>query len=935
MSSESKVGSNIDGESKVGRDYIERFTDTKTFKEYLLHKKIDHIDKHGMEKTFVANCLMYGVTYFLYVFTTLYDDDRIQPLKDELIEIVEEETLEKMYRYFKTYIVEYYVRDTQFGNSNAIYDIVRHCQINKSTGILEYLYQQCSTSVETDTLLSKLYDGISPEILTQFEICDMYSFLCTWKRFRNYLTSHRQWCMKTLQQNERSILHRIFHIAYTRKTFSEIHLHLRTLTDTLFTKATIPYLTWINTIVRQNKFRRHDKWILGLRTQEPVASMREHVLMNVFICLQTHQSESPEYSISEFVDAHQGDVTVSSSPSDTYLLYLQCRAFDIIVHPLFKKLEYVTEQHAEIDTIIEMATIEYTTNENASLLTISSSMTEMFRNKLSYLAKSLDLTHILIPSVLDIIHRHGYKVLQWFDKVLDSIFFRTNHYTFLTTIQNILFVFNYSKQKFKYKYRVSNVTQTNVISLCVRILANSTFPMHYKNNILEYLQSHRCMEAMTSKQAGDIWTYYSTLDKVNGYPDEIKQQQNTMILLMKQYVLVANPMNHGRLFDVQDPSSLVFAIIHNLTVRMESYRDNYEYARQTYYSDRVLSMREIISQEKYSKLIKTDITKTLELLKVLNTSCRFYTFRETLLEKLNNEKLCEILLYIIRYATTRYHRTCPIMCKAVQLILYLVTFTNFAKAFVKVCNSTDPQEFKMLQNVIEEAELNRHVVGGEVQESIRKILLTLKHYHGTLIDYDNIEIPVDLLDPLMHTLIETPCVIPETNTIMEKSVIVRYLKKKEQNPFTRSKLTLKELDEYNETELAKKLRYQFETKLKDFCTVSNMKSEMKTAEPEKELEEKSESEVGKIESKTTQIHEETKTESKTAKMPTDEEKNTKPEAIEEAKFISDTREEKNENLDINNASDVSTAVSEYDTDSSTNLSDSDATEPQPKRCDSE
>ena len=918
------------------------FTDTETFTVYLLHNTMEHIEKNGVEKIFVDNCSTFGVTYFLYVFTTLYNDNEVvQSLKEELVRIVDEERLDTFYRYFKTYTVEYYVRDTQFGHSNAIYDIVRHCQINKSIGILEYLYQQCSTSAETDTLLRKLYEGISPENLTQFEMCDLYSLMCTWKRFRNYLTSHTRWCMKTLQQNERSILHRVFHITYTRKTFSDIHSHLGTLTDILFKHATIPYLTWMKTILRQNKFRRHDKWIIGLRTQEPVTSMREHVLMNVFACLQNHRSISPEYSISEFVDAYQGEIPVQDSPTDTYLLFLQCQAFNIIVHPLFKKLDYVAEQHAEINTIIEMATMEYTTNENASLATISASLTEMFRNKLSYLATSLDLTHILIPSVLDIIHKHGYDVLQWFNEGVESIFFRTNHHTFLTNVQNILFAFNYSTKKLKYNYPVPDGIKKTVTSLCIRILAKSAFPVHYKSNILEYLQLHKCMKVMTSKQAGDLWTYYSNLDRVGGYSDEITQQQNAVIALMRQYVLFANPMKKERLFDVKDPSGLVFAIVHNITVRMESYRDNYEYARQTYYSDRVLSMREIMSQEKYSKRIQTDITKTLELLKILNTSCRFYRFRETLLEKLNTEKLCEILLYIVRYSTTRYHRTCPIMCKAVQLILYLVTFTTFAKTFVKVCNTTEPQEFKMLQNVIREADMKRHIVGDEVGQSIHKILLTLQHYKGVLIDYDNIDIPFELLDPLMHTLIETPYVIPETNTIMEKSVIVRYLKTKEQNPFTRSKLTLHDLDEYNETESAKKLRYQFETRLQDFYAEHtkevqpqtedteqlDAENETKSAEMEPDIESKTaQGPETKIETKSTDG--ETKSESKTPEVPETKSESKTPEVLETKEATLETENEKSQG----NNTDVSTEVSEDDSESSTDIGDSDTTQTRAERC---
>ena len=180
------------------------------------------------------------------------------------------------------------------------------------------------------------------------------------------------------------------------------------------------------------------------------------------------------------------------------------------------------------------------------------------------------------------------------------------------------------------------------------MLENESIPLHYKTNILEYISEHNGIRLMSSDHVGKVWSYYAKLEKIGGYTDEIVDQQNTIVTLLRSYVQKKHHMEQDHLFVVDDPSSLVFGMINNLTTRMESYRDNYEYARNTYYSDRVLSMREIISQQKYSKLIQRDITKTLELLNIFIKASTFYSFRETLLEKLNIEKLCETLLYILR-----------------------------------------------------------------------------------------------------------------------------------------------------------------------------------------------------------------------------------------------------------------------------------------------
>ena len=65
---------------------------------------------------------------------------------------------------------------------------------------------------------------------------------------------------------------------------------------------------------------------------------------------------------------------------------------------------------------------------------------------------------------------------------------------------------------------------------------------------------------------------------------------------------------------------------------------------------------------------------------------------------------------------------------------------------------------------------------------------------------DDDNIPEELLDPIMGTLIENPVVLPNSDTVMEKDVIIRHLMNNEENPFTREALTVKELEEYNEKE---------------------------------------------------------------------------------------------------------------------------------------
>ncbi len=80
-------------------------------------------------------------------------------------------------------------------------------------------------------------------------------------------------------------------------------------------------------------------------------------------------------------------------------------------------------------------------------------------------------------------------------------------------------------------------------------------------------------------------------------------------------------------------------------------------------------------------------------------------------------------------------------------------------------------------------------------------------------EYDINEIPNEFLDPIMMVPIQIPYEIPETKSIVDKDLILDYLTYDEINPFTRTKLTKEELDEYNNKEDVKDRCNKF---LKDF-----------------------------------------------------------------------------------------------------------------------
>lgn len=83
-------------------------------------------------------------------------------------------------------------------------------------------------------------------------------------------------------------------------------------------------------------------------------------------------------------------------------------------------------------------------------------------------------------------------------------------------------------------------------------------------------------------------------------------------------------------------------------------------------------------------------------------------------------------------------------------------------------------------------------------------------------EMDIIDIPSEFLDPIMYTLIEDPCQLPDRQEFFEKIFIRKQLLIKEENPFTRNKLTLQDLEKYNEMNDIKEKNMEFMEKLSEW-----------------------------------------------------------------------------------------------------------------------
>ena len=139
------------------------------------------------------------------------------------------------------------------------------------------------------------------------------------------------------------------------------------------------------------------------------------------------------------------------------------------------------------------------------------------------------------------------------------------------------------------------------------------------------------------------------------------------------------------------------------------------------------------------------------------------------------------------------------------------------KLFIKLINNEDDfiQIFKENKNwtlnsfksFLNKYNKNYYTENKDKLEEINKKIINNKN---------NINYPDEFCDPLLRTPITEPCLLPESNIYIDKNSIIPHLLIDHTDPFNRSKLTLKMLEDYNnKPEVIKKIDI-FKKKKKDW-----------------------------------------------------------------------------------------------------------------------
>jgi succinate dehydrogenase flavin-adding protein (antitoxin of CptAB toxin-antitoxin module) len=92
----------------------------------------------------------------------------------------------------------------------------------------------------------------------------------------------------------------------------------------------------------------------------------------------------------------------------------------------------------------------------------------------------------------------------------------------------------------------------------------------------------------------------------------------------------------------------------------------------------------------------------------------------------------------------------------------------------------------------------------------------IEYLTNNIYEDNEIDLPDEMLDPILCSRIRDPVIIPDVKYIMDKTSIITHLYNNKSNPYTRNPLTIEQLEEYNNLEENKKIIENFKSKFSKY-----------------------------------------------------------------------------------------------------------------------
>lgn len=211
----------------------------------------------------------------------------------------------------------------------------------------------------------------------------------------------------------------------------------------------------------------------------------------------------------------------------------------------------------------------------------------------------------------------------------------------------------------------------------------------------------------------------------------------------------------------------------------------------------------------------------VDILKFLDVFVKIINLDITLIDMLLSE---EIMTSLVTTINQNVNQLCTIYDFKGNLgFKYLVNknidighYVSYIMNILNIINKhSDMAQFRhgYLFNIENYDKLKKYVNDIQYDEIFDKL-------HNDNGEEEDIEYPDEFYDPLTCTLINSPCLIPNMNGFedlyFDKSTIMKQLLIKEENPYTRGSLTLKEFEDYNNLDEIKNKNKIFKEKIMNY-----------------------------------------------------------------------------------------------------------------------
>ena len=390
-----------------------------------------------------------------------------------------------------------------------------------------------------------------------------------------------------------------------------------------------------------------------------------------------------------------------------------------------------------------------------------------------------------------------------------------------------IFLENYDKKDIDYDsifqelfIEVFNGKFTNNNDLKADLLALIEYGIGNKNIELDIFftnKNYELLKILFNSYNNFENCFEDTIDKINS------QSIIHNILSKKIIYTYDSNTDYNISFIASNDKLIINKFVNNLLGNIYNLTDNLIECVKTdksynfYFNEIVISLYVL---EKLTKIIPKNFlvigikTKFAELLNFITFILNKYYDKIEESNKTNNINIDIIVIYkIVNSIILSYIEIDNIKTKLIELLVENNQYFNieyYRKIAVylkkKIVNLTD----------IEVSNMNSFI------NALDDYNIKFKERETEEADNDY-EIPDEFLDPIMQTLITHPVMLPNSDIIMDKGVIVRHLLSNEYNPFSRAKLTLKMLDDYNNESNIKSKLDEFKLKLNNQLKLNKIK----------------------------------------------------------------------------------------------------------------